>query len=155
MNIVSVEHRIGLQPGMVARFEGGVLYSGNRVVARTVVQNYAGGGFDLRLSTEAAGGIPLPSGMAGMGNRLPEIRDWIVRHPEALAVRRPSGRVGGDPRWACWQWPHRPVAERVPALVVRERDPATGKKVLVEVNPSYVRMNPYYVPLAGPVGPLP
>ena len=138
---------------MVAQFDGGVLYLGDRVIARTEVSNYGSGGFDLRLSTVAF--VPIPSGMAGMCNCLPEIRDWLARHPEALAVRHPSGRVGGDPRWACWQRPHRPVAERVPALRVRERDPVTDNTYWKVITPSFVRRNPYYIPLAGPVGPLP
>ncbi len=136
---------------MVAQFDGGVLYSGDRVIARTEISNYGSGGFDLRLSTVAF--VPLPSGMAGMGNCLPEIQTWLARHPEALAPRPPR-RIGGDPRWASWQRPHRPVAERIPALTVRRRD-SNGNEIWVQAAPSYVRRNPYYIPLAGPMGRLP
>ncbi len=138
---------------MVARFDGGILHRNGRTLARTVVGNYAGGGFDLRLSTEATDGVRLPAGMAGMGNRLSEIREWLARHPEATATRPPE-RIGGRRRWLNWEEIRRPVWERVEALVVRRRD-ANGRKIRVEVAPSFVRKNPHYIPLAGPVGPLP
>lgn len=138
------EIRVCLEPGMVARFDGGVAMVGNMVVARVVVRNFAGGGFDLRPVVEP-GAARLPLNVRGS---LEEAAQWVARHPEALACR-PIGR-GLPAILSTW-----PFVERVEALAVRDRDPVTGAKVQRVVRPAGFRRHPYYRSLSGPVGRLP
>lgn len=118
--------------------------AGAMAVARVVVRNFAGGGFDLRPVVEP-GAARLPLSVRGS---LEDVAQWVERHPEAMRLR-PIGRGLPSPL-STW-----PFVERVEALAVRDRDPVTEARIQRIIRPAGFRRHPYYRRVAGPKGVLP